>query len=314
KGMAFANASKGRHIITTSIEHHAVIHTCGYLEKQGFEVTYLPVDRYGMVSLEEVKKTIRDDTILISVMTANNEIGTIQPIREIGALAREKGIVFHTDSVQAAGHVKIDVDEMNIDLMSVSGHKIGAQKGVGFLYIRKGTEIEPFIHGGAQEMNLRAGTENVSAILGMAKAIELADKEMEEERIRLSRLRDMLMDGILERIPCSFLNGHPTERLPGNCNISFDFVEGESVVRMLDMKGICASGGSACSSGSSVPSHVLMSTGLKKERARGAVRFSLGHINTEEEVETVLEELPQIIEKLRKMSPLYADFKWNLLT
>lgn len=308
RGVAFANQNKGKHIITSSIEHHAILHTCSYLEKLGFEVTYLPVDKYGRVSLEDVKNAVRKDTILISIMMANNEIGTIQPVKEIGAFAKEKGIIFHTDAVQAAGHIKIDVNDMNIDLMSVSGHKLGAQKGVGLMYIRKGTKIGNFMFGGAQEKNRRAGTENIPAIVGFAKAVEIACGSVEEENARLTALRDKLIDGLLKEIPYSRLNGHRTERLPGNCNISFEFIEGESILMLLDMKGICASSGSACTSGSLDPSHVLLATGLKHEEAHGSIRFSLGYQNTEADVDAVLKEMPPIIERLRGMSPLYDDF------
>ena len=311
RGVAFANQNKGKHIITSSIEHHAILHTCAYLEKLGFEVTYLPVDKYGRVSLEDVKNAVREDTILISVMMANNEIGTIQPIKEIGAFAKEKGIIFHTDAVQAAGHIKIDVNDMNIDLMSVSGHKLGAQKGIGLMYIRKGTKIGNFMFGGAQEKNRRAGTENIPAIVGFAKAVEIACGSVEEENARLTALRDKLIDGLLKEIPYSRLNGHRTERLPGNCNISFEFIEGESILMLLDIKGICASSGSACTSGSLDPSHVLLATGLKHEEAHGSIRFSLGYQNTEADVDAVLKELPPIVERLRGMSPLYDDFMKN---
>ena len=311
RGVAFANQNKGKHIITSSIEHHAILHTCAYLEKLGFEVTYLPVDKYGRVSLEDVKNAVREDTILISVMMANNEIGTIQPIKEIGAFAKEKGIIFHTDAVQAAGHIKIDVNDMNIDLMSVSGHKLGAQKGIGLMYSRKGTIIGIFMFGDAQEKNRRAGTENIPAIVGFAKAVEIACGSVEEENARLTALRDKLIDGLLKEIPYSRLNGHRTERLPGNCNISFEFIEGESILMLLDMKGICASSGSACTSGSLDPSHVLLATGLKHEEAHGSIRFSLGYQNTEADVDAVLKELPPIVERLRGMSPLYDDFMKN---
>ena len=262
KGVAEALEKKGKHIITTKIEHHAILHTCEYLEERGFEVTYLPVDEYGKISLEELKKAIRNDTILISVMFANNEIGTIQPIAEIGAIAKERGIYFHTDAVQAVGHVKIDVQKMNIDLLSLSGHKLCGPKGIGAIYIRKGVNIKPLIHGGAQEKRRRAGTENIAGIVGLGKAIELAEKEMEENTKKLIYLRDKLIQGILEKIPYSKLNGHPTDRLPGNCNVSFEFIEGESMLLLLDSKGIAASSGSACTSGSLDPSHVLLAIGL----------------------------------------------------
>lgn len=308
KGIAESMADKGKHIITTAVEHHAVLHTCQYLEKKGYEVTYLPVDEYGKVSVEDVKKAIRPDTILITVMFANNEIGTIMPIKEIGAVAREKGIYFHTDAVQAVGHVKIDVKDMNIDMLSLSGHKLGAPKGIGALYIRKGVKINPFIHGGAQERNKRAGTENIPGIVGLGKAIELAVNEMDTEIARLTRLRDKLIKGILEAIPYSRLNGHPVDRLPGNCNISFEFIEGESMLLFLDMKGICASSGSACTSGSLDPSHVLLAIGLPHEKAHGSLRITLGINNTEEEVDYLIKELPPIVERLRNMSPLYEEF------
>lgn len=311
KGVAESYKSKGKHIITTAIEHHAILHTCEYLESEGFEVTYLPVDEYGIVSVEELKKAVREDTILISVMFANNEIGSIQPIAEIGAFAREKGIVFHTDAVQAFGHVPIDVEAMNIDLLSSSGHKIYGPKGTGFLYIRKGIKIKPLIHGGAQERNRRAGTENVPGIVGFGEAARLAAGELDAEAERLSKLRDKLINGILTSIPYSRLNGHPTKRLPGNANISFEFIEGESMLLLLDSKGICASSGSACTSGSLDPSHVLLAIGLPHEKAHGSLRISLGHFNTEDEVDYLLEVLPPIVERLRAMSPLYEEFLKN---
>lgn len=305
KGIAEAMETKGKHIITTKIEHHAILHTCEYLQERGFEITYLSVDEYGKISLEELKKAIRKDTILISVMFANNEIGTIQPIKEIGAIAKEHGIYFHTDAVQAVGHIKIDVKEMNIDLLSLSGHKLCAPKGIGAIYIKKGVNINPLIHGGAQEKRKRAGTENIAGIVGLGKAIELANEEMEENTKKLIFLRDKLINGILEKVPYSKLNGHPKDRLPGNCNFSFDFIEGESMLLLLDSKGIAASSGSACSAGSSEPSHVLLAIGLSHEKAHGSLRMTLGHNNTEKEVEIVLQELPAIIAKLREMSPTY---------
>ena len=306
KGIAEAMGKKGKHIITTQIEHHAILHTCEYLQQRGFEITYLPVDEYGKISLEELKNAIRKDTILISVMFANNEIGTIQPIKEIGAIAKEKGVYFHTDAVQAVGHVKIDVKEMNIDLLSLSGHKICAPKGIGAIYIKKGVAINPLIHGGAQEKRRRAGTENIAGIVGLGKAIELANEEIEQNVTKVSALRDKLINGILEKIPYSKLNGHPTDRLPGNCNISFEFIEGESMLLLLDSKGIAAS--SACTSGSLDPSHVLLAIGLPHEKAHGSLRITLEHYNTEKEVDIVLEELPAIVSKLRDMSPLYETF------
>lgn len=308
KGIAEAMEKKGKHIITTQIEHHAILHTCEYLQQRGFEITYLPVDEYGKISLEELKNAIRKDTILISVMFANNEIGTIQPIKEIGAIAREKGIYFHTDAVQAVGHIKIDVKEMNIDLLSLSGHKICAPKGIGAIYIKKGVPINPLIHGGAQEKKRRAGTENIAGIVGLGKAIELANAEIEQNTAKVTALRDKLINGILEKIPYSKLNGHPTDRLPGNCNISFEFIEGESMLLLLDSKGIAASSGSACTSGSLDPSHVLLAIGLPHEKAHGSLRMTLEHYNTEKEVDIVLEELPNIVSKLRDMSPLYETF------
>lgn len=305
KGVALALKDKGKHIITTNIEHHAILHTCEFLEENGYEVTYIPVDEYGMVSADDIKKAIRPDTILVSVMTANNEIGTIEPIKEIGAVCREKGVYFHTDAVQAVGHIKIDVKEMNIDLLSLSGHKIGAPKGIGALYIKKGVKIKNLIHGGQQEKGKRAGTENVIGIVALGKAIELAVSEMEDTMERLKYLRDKIINGVLKNIEYSRLNGHPEERLPGNVNISFEFIEGESMLLMLDAKGICASSGSACTSGSLDPSHVLLAIGLPHEKAHGSLRISLGYQNTEEEVDKLLEVLPPIVQRLREMSPLY---------
>ena len=305
KGVAFALKDKGKHIITTNIEHHAILHTCEFLEENGYEVTYIPVDEYGRVRAEDVEKAIRDDTILVSVMTANNEIGTIEPIGEIGEICRRKGVYFHTDAVQAVGHIKIDVKEMNIDLLSLSGHKIGAPKGIGALYIRKGVKIKNLIHGGQQEKGKRAGTENVIGIAALGKAIELAVSEMEDTTERLKYLRDKIINGVLKNIEYSRLNGHPEERLPGNVNISFEFIEGESMLLMLDAKGICASSGSACTSGSLDPSHVLLAIGLPHEKAHGSLRISLGYQNTEEEVDKLLEVLPPIVQRLREMSPLY---------
>ncbi|MCD7854338.1 MAG: cysteine desulfurase NifS [Clostridiales bacterium] len=305
KGIANAYKSKGKHIITSCIEHHAVLHTCEYLESEGFEVTYLPVDGEGLISLEDLKAAIRPDTILISIMFANNEIGTIQPIAEIGKIAKEHNIIFHTDAVQAAGHVPIDVKALNIDLMSISGHKLYAPKGVGALYIRKGIKIKNLIHGGQQERGRRATTENVPGIIGLGKALTDAVAHLEEEAKRQTKLRDKLIDGILSTIPYSRLNGSRDKRLPGNVNISFEFIEGESILLLLDMNGICGSSGSACTSGSLDPSHVLLAIGLPHEKAHGSLRLSLGRFNTEEEVDYVLEKLPPIIERLRAMSPLY---------
>lgn len=307
RGIAEAYAKKGNHIITTKIEHHAILHTGEYLQKHGVEVTYLPVDGNGRISLEELEREIRPETILISVMFANNEIGTIQPIAEIGKIARKHGVLFHTDAVQAVGHVPIDVEAMNIDLLSMSGHKLGAPKGIGAIYIRKGVNIEPLIFGGAQEKKKRAGTENIAGIVGLGKAAELAVAEMEETTEKLVYLRDKLIHGILEKIPYSRLNGHPSDRLPGNCNISFSFIEGESLLLLLDALGIAASSGSACTSGSLDPSHVLMAIGLPHETAHGSLRMTLDRQNTEEEVDFVLEKLPAIVQRLRDMSPLYEE-------
>ena len=307
RSIAEALQKKGNHIITTKIEHHAILHTCEYLEKHGYEVTYLPVDKYGRIRLEELEKSIRPETILISIMFANNEIGTIQPIAEIGKLAHEKGILFHTDAVQAVGHVPINVVDMNIDLLSMSGHKLGAPKGIGAIYIRKGVPIQPLIHGGAQEKKKRAGTENIPGIVGLGLAVELAVAEMEVETKRLIQLRDKLIHGILESVPYSQLNGHPTERLPGNSNISFTYIEGESLLLLLDAVGVAASSGSACTSGSLDPSHVLMAIGLTHEVAHGSLRLTLDRDNTEEEVQFILDKLPGIVQKLRDMSPLYEE-------
>ncbi len=309
KGVAYANKDKGNHIITTKIEHHAVLHTCEYLEKNGFEVTYLSVDEDGLIDIEELKSSIKENTILVSIMFANNEIGTIQPIEEIGKITKEKGIYFHTDAVQAIGHVKIDVDKMNIDLLSMAAHKFYGPKGIGALYIRRGVKIDPLISGGAQERNRRAGTENVPFIVGMAKAIELAYEDMEESNARLIKLRNRLMDKIEENIPYVRLNGHREKRLPGNVNYSFRFIEGESLLLSLDMKGIAASSGSACTSGSLDPSHVMLSIGLSHEVAHGSLRLSLGDFNTEEEVDYVVESLVPIVDRLRQMSPLYENLK-----
>jgi len=303
KGIAFANRNKGKHIITSSIEHHAVLNTCLWLEGQGFEVTYLSVDKYGMVTLEELKNAIRDDTILISIMLANNEIGTIQPVEEIGKIARENRIYFHTDAVQAIGHVPIDVKKMNIDLLSLSGHKFEGPKGCGALYIRKGVKIETLLHGGAQERKRRAGTENVPAIMGLGKAIELAAGEIGETDKNLLALRERLIEGLL-KIPKTHLNGHPTQRLANNVNITFEYIEGESLLLLLNAKGIFASTGSACNSSSLEPSHVLTACGVPHEIVHGSLRLSLGRMNTKKDVDRVLEALPEIVQKLRNMSPL----------
>jgi len=311
KGVAFSNESKGKHIITTNIEHHAVLHTCKYLEKYGFEVTYVPVDNKGIVHVEDIEKAIRPDTILISIMFANNEIGTVQPIKEIGALAKEKGIYFHTDAVQAIGNIPIDVKDMNIDMLSLSGHKFYGPKGVGVLYIRDGVRISPMLHGGAQERGKRASTENVAGIVGLGKAIELATENIEQYNTKLIKLRDRAIKEILEKIPYSRLNGDEKNRLPGNVNISFEFIEGESILLMLDMKGICASSGSACTSGSLDPSHVLLAIGLPHEIAHGSLRLTFGEENADSDLDYLLETLPPIIEKLRAMSPLYDTFIKN---
>ena len=309
KGIATAHMKKGNHIITTKIEHHAVLHTCEFLEKFGFEVTYLDVNEEGFIDLKQLESAITDKTILVSIMFANNEIGTIQPIKEIGALCREKKVLFHTDAVQAVGSVPVDVKEMNIDLLSLAGHKLYGPKGIGALYIRRGIRIDNLIHGGGQERGRRAGTENIPGVVGLGKAIELATENIEENRARLTVLRDKLIDGILERIPYARLNGpRGDKRLPGNSNISFEFIEGESILLSLDFEGICASSGSACTSGSLDPSHVLLAIGLPHEKAHGSLRTTLGAASTEEDVEKLLNELPPIIERLRNMSPLWSDF------
>lgn len=305
---AEAYEAKGKHIITSKIEHHAILHTCEYLEKRGFEITYLDVDENGVVDLEQLQDAIREDTILISVMYANNEIGTIQPIREIGAIAKEHGILFHTDAVQAFGQLPIDVDVCHIDMLSASGHKLNGPKGIGFLYIRKGVKIRSFIHGGAQERRRRAGTENVPGIVGLGKAVERAVSTMEERTAKERKLRDYLIERIEKEIPYCKLNGDRVNRLPNNVNFSFRFVEGESLLIMLDMKKICASSGSACTSGSLDPSHVLLAIGLPHEIAHGSLRMTLGEEITKEDLDYVVEVLKEIIQNLRKMSPLYEDF------
>lgn len=308
KATAEAYANKGKHIITTKIEHHAILHTGEYLEKRGFDVTYLDVDENGVVKLEELKNAIRPDTILISVMFANNEIGTIQPIKEIGEIAKEHHILFHTDAVQAFGQVPINVDEYHIDMLSASGHKLNGPKGIGFLYIRTGVKIRSFVHGGAQERKRRAGTENVSGIVGIGTAAERAVRTMEERAEKETKLRDYLIHRVMEEIPYTKLNGHPEKRLPNNANFSFRFVEGESLLIMLDMKGICASSGSACTSGSLDPSHVLLAIGLPHEIAHGSLRLTLGEETTREEIDYVVDNLKEIVDRLRRMSPLYEDF------
>ena len=308
KATAEAYAQKGKHIITTKIEHHAVLHSAQYLEKQGYEVTYLDVDEDGKVRLQDLEAAIRPDTILISVMYANNEIGTIQPIREIGAIAHEHGILFHTDAVQAYGHLPIDVDACHIDMLSASGHKLNGPKGIGFLYIRTGVKIRSFIHGGAQERKRRAGTENVPGIVGLGAAVKRAFASMEERTEKEKEMRDYLIGRVLEEIPYTRLNGHPTDRLPGNTNFSFRFIEGESLLIRLDMKGICGSSGSACTSGSLDPSHVLLAIGLPHEIAHGSLRLTLNEEITREDIDYVVESLKEIVEGLRRMSPLYEDF------
>lgn len=308
KATAEAYAGKGKHIITTKIEHHAILHTAQYLERKGFEITYLDVDENGVVKLDQLRAAIRPDTILISVMFANNEIGTIEPIKEIGEIAKEHGILFHTDAVQAYGQVPINVDECNIDMLSASGHKLNGPKGIGFLYIRTGLKIRSFVHGGAQERSRRAGTENVTGIVGLAKAVEIAFDTMEERTKKECELRDYLIDRVLAEVPYARLNGHRSNRLPNNVNISFQFIEGESMLIMLDMAGICGSSGSACTSGSLDPSHVLLAIGLPHEIAHGSLRLTLGDENTMEEMDYVIEHIKEIVEKLRSMSPLYEDF------
>lgn len=300
--------NKGKHIITTQIEHHAILHTAQWLEKQGFEVTYLPVDHDGVVDLEELKRAIRPDTILISVMFANNEIGTIEPIQEIGKIAHENGILFHTDAVQAFGQIPINVNEFNIDMLSTSGHKMNGPKGIGFLYIRKGIKIGSFIHGGAQERKRRASTENVPAIVGFGKAVEIAMETMESRTKAIQKLRDYLIEKVMSEIPYVKLNGHPIKRLPNNVNFSFRFIEGESMLLFLDQAGICASSGSACTSESLDPSHVLLAIGVPHEIAHGSLRLTLAEDVTIEDIDFVINELKGIIERLRSMSPLYEDF------
>ncbi len=305
KGVAYANRKRGTHIITTKIEHHAVLHTCQFLEKEGFTVTYLPVDRYGLVDPADLEKAITEKTILVSIMYANNEIGTIEPIQELAAVAQKHKVYFHTDAVQAIGNVPIDVKSQNIDLLSLSAHKFYGPKGVGALYIRNGVRIENLIHGGGQERKKRAGTENIAGIVGCGKAIELVTADIAGHNVRIQKMRDRLLQGILEKIPHARLNGHPTERLSGNLNVSFEFIEGESMLLWLDDEGICASTGSACTSGSLEPSHVLLATGLPVEISHGSLRLTLGDINTEEDIDVVLEVLPNVVSRLRDMSPLY---------
>ena len=308
KATAEAYQSKGKHIMTTKIEHHAILHTAEYLEKRGFEITYIGVDENGVVKVDELEKAIRPDTILISVMFANNEIGTIQPIKEIGEIAKKHGVLFHTDAVQAYGQLPINVDELHIDMLSSSGHKLNGPKGIGFLYIRKGVKIRSFVHGGAQERKRRAGTENVPGIVGYGKAAEIAAKTMKERTAKEIELRDHLIDRVLAEVPYTRLNGHRTNRLPNNANFSFQFVEGESLLILLDNNGICASSGSACTSGSLDPSHVLLAIGLPHEIAHGSLRLTLSAETTMEDIDFVVDCIKQIIERLRSMSPLYEDF------
>ena len=308
KAACEAYGAKGKHIITTRIEHHAILHTCEYLEQRGFDVTYVDVDEYGVVKMDELRAAIRPDTILISVMFANNEIGTLQPVGEIGALARERGILFHTDAVQAFGQVPIDVDALHIDMLSASGHKFHGPKGIGFLYIRQGVKIRSFLHGGAQERKRRAGTENVPGIIGMAKAAEIARETMAERAAQERALRDHLIRRVLEEIPYSRLNGHPSDRLPNNASFCFRFIEGESLLILLEQHGICGSSGSACTSGSLDPSHVLLAIGLPHEIAHGSLRLTLSEETTREEIDTTVDALKEIVARLRSMSPLYEDF------
>ncbi len=308
KAVADACKNKGKHIITSKIEHHAILNTCEYLEKNGYEITYLDVDAEGQVDLEQLKASIRKDTILISVMFANNEIGTIEPIKEIGIIAKENGVIFHTDAVQAFGHLAINVDELGIDLLSASGHKLGGPKGVGILYIRDSVKIGAFIHGGAQERGRRAGTHNTPGIVGMAAAVQYAKEHQQEITAEETKLRDYLIERVLKEIPYTKLNGHPTKRLSNNVNFSFRFVEGESLLIMLDQAGICGSSGSACTSGSLDPSHVLLAIGLPHEIAHGSLRLSLSEKNTVEDVDYTVDKLKNIVERLRSFSPLYEDF------
>ncbi|HHY33558.1 MAG TPA: cysteine desulfurase NifS [Firmicutes bacterium] len=307
KGVAFANRDRGDHIITSAIEHHAVLDSAKRLEKRGFRVTYVPVDSYGMVDPADVEAAITDKTILISIMHANNEVGTIEPIEEIARIAKEHGVYFHTDAVQTAGHIPIDVNRLGVDLLSLSAHKFYGPKGVGALYVRRGVRMERYLDGGGQERNRRAGTENVAGIVGLAKALELAVSEMNDEAGRVSQLRDRLIRGVMDRITHVRLNGHPTRRLPGNASFCFEFIEGESLLLNLDMLGVCGSSGSACTSGSLEPSHVLLAMGIPHEVAHGSLRLTLGRYNTEEDVDYVLEHLPGIVAKLRAMSPFGAE-------
>jgi cysteine desulfurase len=307
KGIAMKNQAKGKHIITSTIEHHAVLHTCEYLEKQGFEVTYLPVDEYGLISLDDLRNAIRKDTILVTIMFANNEIGTIEPIKEIGEIVKEKGIIFHTDAVQALGNIPVDVKDLNVDLLAISAHKIYGPKGIGALFIRKGVPIDNLIHGGAQERKKRAGTENTAEIVAFGKAAEMVTEQLVENAAHMKKLRDLLIKGVMDNIPQVRLNGHPEKRLPGNANFCFDYIEGESILLSLDIIGVAGSSGSACTSGSLDPSHVLLAIGLPAGVAHGSLRLSIGKHTTVEDINYVVENLIQIIERLRKMSPINAD-------
>lgn len=307
KGAAYANRSRGRHIITTPIEHPAIMESCAWLEKEGFEVTYLPVDGFGLVDPDDLRQAMRKDTILVSVMYANNEMGTIQPVEELALIAAEAGVCFHTDAVQAVGTEPVDLSRLKVNMLSSSAHKFYGPKGVGILYVRKGTRFTPLIHGGEQERRRRAGTENVAGAVGYAVALRLALREMEERNAHLTAMRDRLINGVLEKIGHSRLNGHPVRRLPNNINVTIDYVEGESMLLNLDLKGVGASTGSACSSGSLEPSHVLLAMGCSHEQAHGSLRFSLGRYNTEDDIDYVLTVLPEIVAKLRAMSPLYEE-------
>ena len=310
KGIAWANQKKGNHIITSQVEHHAVLHSCHFLEEHGFKVTYLPVDKYGLIDPDDVKKAITDKTVLVTIMHANNEIGTIEPIKEIGKIVKEAGVYFHTDSVQTVGHIPIEVNELGVDMLTMSGHKLYGPNGVGVLYLRKGIRIESLMDGGSQEKNRRAGTENVAGIVGIGKAAELAEKRLAQgEEDKIIKLRDKLIKEILNKVENVRLNGHPTNRLPGNVNFCFEFVEGESMLLNLDMEGIAASSGSACTSGSLEPSHVLLAIGLPPEIAHGSLRLSLGKDNTEEEVDYLIDILPKIIKKLRALSPFKGSWE-----
>ncbi|AHM56544.1 cysteine desulfurase IscS [Peptoclostridium acidaminophilum DSM 3953] len=309
KGIAFAYKDKGNHIITSKIEHHAVLHTCEYLEKNhGFEVTYLDVDKDGIISLEELRAAIKDNTVLITIMQANNEIGTVQPVKEIAQIASEKGVFFHTDAVQALGNIEIDVKDLGVDLMSFTAHKIYGPKGIGALYMRKGIKLHPLIHGGSQERKKRAGTENVAGIVAFAKAVELATKDVAGHAKEQSQLRDHLIDSVLSRIPYARLNGHRQKRLPGNANFCFEFIEGEAILLSLDLLGVAASSGSACTSGSLDPSHVLMALGLPHEIAHGSLRLTIGDMTTKEDIDFVVDNLEKIVVRLRELSPLYDKF------